>query len=179
MDAEFNAIPFDPVEDGEFLEHYGVKGMKWYQHLFGRDTSSGGSKRKKKSTNKVDKKTTKAKKKAAEEKRKKRVEKAKRKQERKEILKDPKKVIKNYDKLSAAEINSALKRYENMEKLKKYAGKSNFQKTMDYVKKGVEVVNLGIDTYNVAARINNTLNSDNRMPYIESVGDKKKKNKKS
>lgn len=89
------------IESGEFLQHYGRKGMKWYQRIF--------------TKYKEHQQKSKAKKSAKEEK--------KKSVTKEEVLKsrNPKTVAKNLDKLSDQEVRDILARMKWETEIKKLA----------------------------------------------------------
>lgn len=161
----------DLSEYRDFLEHHGVKGMKWYQHLFGKKqthakynkgTSSGDSKKKQKEESakaKAEKKAVKDQERAVKKA-------AKAAAERQKILKDPKKLYKNRDKFTYNEIQEAMKRFDWEAKLSNYT-KAERQRGEDYLKHlNAQATNL-VNLWNTAARVVNSLGDDNKkMPFI-------------
>lgn len=165
-----------------FLEHHGVKNMKWYQHIFGkfqrhakygRGASVSDTKRQNKEESakaKAEKKTEKDKvrseKKAAKDQEREAKKVAKEEVERQKILKDPKKLYKNRDKFTIDEIKEALNRFEWEKKIASYS-KDQLTKGEDYLKHiHTQTTNL-INIWNAAARVVNSFGDDNKkMPFI-------------
>lgn len=139
------------------IEHSGLKGMKWYQHKFGRWQThaqyAGGQ---------ADPNAPKGRTK---------------KEER--ILNSPRKLKRHYKEFSEEEVKQAIKNFETKQKLKQF--------TANDIKTGKEVLNnlassieAGIKGYNGAAAIYNAFTkSGKKLPKIETSSQSKKKNKKN
>lgn len=172
------------------IEHYGRKGMKWYQSIYGsKDKKSSGSLRGKKLTP-----SSKAKARMAElskkqkEKETKKQETEKRSAERKaqaaakrreEILRNPSKLYKHRREFTQDEINAAIRTFEWEKKLsdlsaaRRKAGEEQIKSMVNY---SINAINL----YNQAARVANSFNlTEKPWTYIETPRSKKDdKNKK-
>lgn len=177
--------------DEEYLEHYGVKGMRWgVRKQKERSSGSGTSSRKKKTLNK--KKSLSEKRKAKREaKAAAKVEKAKRKAEQEAVrkekkrqtnLKDPTKLYKHRNEYTQQEIQDALKQFEWEKKLSDYS-KQRLSNGADYINTIFKYSNNAINLYNTAARIANSVNEDSQLPIIKTTKEvldtkKEKKEKK-
>lgn len=161
METSIGAINLAP----DFLEHYGVKGMKWGVRKE-QPTSSGTSTLTKKQAKKLLKQ--------------KKLAQAKREREavkRKKILSNPTKLYKNRDKFSEAEIKKAMEKF-NWERNLRSLSKSDLDYGRDVVKNILDTSSSLIGIYNNIARTYNSLGSpDIKWKYIENIpgGDKKKK----
>lgn len=181
---------FEDVVSNDDIEHYGRKGMKWYQSIY-------GSKDKKSSRSSNSGKLTpspKAKARMAElskrqkAKEAKKQESEKRSSERKAraaakrreaILRDPSKLYRHRRKFTQDEINAAIRTFEWEKKLsdlsaaRRKAGEEQIRSMVNY---SVNAINL----YNQAARVANSFNlTEKPWTYIEAPNSKKDdKNKK-
>lgn len=183
----------DLADYRDSLEHYGRKGQKWGQHIFGKEKT--GSTRKKRTFSEKTKarraqraKDRVARAKARAEKQeveaKKKAEKAAAKEEkrRKQILNNPTSLYKHRKEFTAEEIQAAMKQFEWEQKLSGYS--------KDRINNGAEFVNTlvkysagAIKLYNNAAKIANAFNDDpkaKKLPIVDtpnepSGGGKKKK----
>lgn len=174
----------------EDVEHYGRKGMKWYQSIYGsKDKKSSGSSGSKKSTSSPKAKVRMSelsKKQKAKEAKKQEAEKrsAERKAQaaakrREEILRSPSKLYKHRREFTQDEINTAIRTFEWEKKLsdlsaaRRKAGEEQIRSMVNY---SVNAINL----YNQAARVANSFNlTEKPWTYIEAPGSKKDdKNKK-
>lgn len=174
-------IPY-AEEDLDFLEHYGVKGMKWGQHLFGKDRTSSGDKRKAskqvtRASRSAQKKKARAAKRAEKMARKAEAEAAKAKEMHEKNLKTARTLYKHRFEYTQDEIDSALKRFDWEQKLRNYS-KSELDAGKKYLDAAFQYANASINIYNTAARVVNTFDlSTKPWRYIESIktGDKKDK----
>lgn len=179
------------AEYREALEHSGRKGMKWYQHIFGKyqghakySKGSSGSSEKKtskranedaKAKAKAEKKAAdakaKAEKKEADTKAKAEKEAAKKEKERQEILSDPKKLYKHRKEYSYDEIKKAVERFKQESDLRKYS-KETMQRGADFINIMNTYATNAINLYNTAARIINTVQDDgksNTLPFVDGI----------
>lgn len=161
------------------LEHYGRKGMKWYQHIFGEAQSHAKyAKGKKSKKSNVEKKPSRAEKRQA----KKAAEEQKR---REQILRDPKQLYKYRNQFTREEIDEAMKTFEWEKRLRSYVTDKNESsvKAMEQGKRIVQaatgVISGGIGAYNQTARIVNTFKDGKKVPYIEAIPGPKKDEKKN
>lgn len=177
------------AEKTDSLEHYGRKGMKWYQHIYGDDpakrkrstirSDSTSSKTAAKGRTDISKKREErlAKK---ERKEKERLEEEAKKQakRRADNLRSPSKLYKHRNEYTQEEINNALKRFEWEKKLKDYS-KAELQSGKEFIDRAVSYTISAINLYNQAARITNSFGlSDKPWAYIEPAVAKQDKNKK-
>lgn len=168
----------------DFLEHYGVKGMKWgvrkerktsgttrKQRTFSAKTQQRRSQRAK---NRVARAKARSEKKAVEEKAKAEKAAAKKEKQRKAILNNPTKLYKHRREFSAQEIQDAMKQFEWERKLSEYS-KADLKNGADYINTMFQYVNNATNLYNAAARIANSV-SDTSLPIIQTTkeADKKK-----
>lgn len=166
---------FDTVDASgeEVVEHYGRKGMKWYQNIFGRRQKHA------KYNKRVRKKISKAEiRKKAEERKKKAAEK-KHAAQVKKWTSDPKQLYKHRRDMSKEEVEAALAEFEWDRKVRK-ASIGASRDSADYVKNIVDATKTSIEGYNQVARIFNTFSKGKKIPYIQNVpggGDKKKDKK--
>lgn len=181
---------FTDAISNDDIEHYGRKGMKWYQSIYGsKDKKSSGSSGSKKLTLSPKAKARMAelsKKQKAKEAKKQEAEKrsAERKAQaaakrREEILRNPSKLYKHRREFTQDEINAAIRTFEWEKKLsdlsaaRRKAGEEQIRSMVNY---SVNAINL----YNQAARVANSFNlTEKPWTYIEAPGSKKDdKNKK-
>lgn len=180
------------------LEHYGRKGMHWYQHIFGerqghakyadKDGGSKNPQRKRqaekeeaariKAAKKEEAAKLKAAKKEANEQRKAEKELEKKEAERKKILGDPKKLYAHRDEFTYDEIKQAMDKFKWEDELRKYSS-DRIKSGSDFVQNMANGLENGIKLYNQAARIVNTLNNGehNAIPFIKDINSKQNKNK--
>lgn len=149
-----------------FIEHHGVKGMKWYQHLFGRyqkgakygegsgedKPSTKKSKSELKKERRIQKKQERAKKKIAAAKAREKKEKgkkeakeqketAKKEAKRKEILSSPSSLYKHRNEFTYDEIKEAMKKFDWEKQLRQHAVDRDRQ-LKDRIDNGVEYINI-------------------------------------
>lgn len=184
-------VVLNPLTGEGFVEHYGVKGMKWYQHKFGREqnqaqyakdgasdkaakvgkggSGSGGSGKSGKASigKKLKGKANEVLEKHAADKRQK-------------ILNDPKKLYKHRKEFSKTEIDDAMKTFKWENDLQRISADriSNGKRMVDDL---VGTFSKGIDGYNAFARVYNTVAGSKgykKIPYVENANsggkDKKK-----
>lgn len=174
----------------EDIEHYGRKGMKWYQSIYGsKDKKSSGSSGSRKLTPSPKAKARMvelSKKQKAKETKKQEEEKrsAERKaraaaKRREEILRNPSKLYRHRREFTQDEINAAIRTFEWEKKLsdlsaaRRRAGEEQIKSMVNY---SINAINL----YNQAARVANSFNlTEKPWAYIEAPQTKKDdKNKK-
>lgn len=168
------------------IEHYGRKGMKWYQSIYGsKDKKSSGSSKStlsKKANDRMSelsrKQNEKAIKKAESEKRRSEQKAKAAAKRREEILRNPAKLYKHRREFTQDEINAAIRTFEWEKKLsdlsaaRRKAGEEQIRSMVNY---SVNAINL----YNQAARIANTFDmTEKPWPYIEGPSPKETEKKK-
>lgn len=170
-------------DEDECLEHYGRKGMKWYQSIYGsKDKGSSSGSRPKKPQNSwqkmaAERSETRAKKKSERDAQKVEREKKRQIERRERILKNPTKLYKHRYEFTQDEINSALKQFEWEKKLNEYSV-NQLERGKKYLDVAFNTVNSSINIYNAAARIANTFNPDDKpWPYVPQATVKKDKGK--
>lgn len=163
----------------DFLEHHGVKGMKWgvrkEKESYGRRkymSKDEKAKREKQAKTKVSRA------KARAEKAKKKAEKdaARKEKKRKAILENPTLLYKHRREFSQAEIQDALKRFEWEKKLSDYS-KGRLSNGADYINTVFKYANNAINVYNTAARIARSTDENSNLPIIKTlkeIGDEEK-----
>lgn len=163
----------------KFLEHYGVKGMKWgvrksYEKARTLWNSKLSDIKKKKTAKKRAATLKKARKKAAANRKKN----AQFKKNKSKIVKSPTKLLKNKDRFTNDEIKEALNRFD-LEKRLADASKNQMTIGKTYLDAIWQTMNSGATTYNQVARLYNTFIADenSRIPYIEPADAKKNKPK--
>lgn len=159
-----------------FLEHHGVKGMKWGVRK-DRTSSGGGRKASSETKAKAGKLLTRLDKRRSDR-AKKRAEKAAKKAEAaatkaKEMheknLKSARSLYKHRYDYTQDEINNALKTFEWERKLRDYS-KSELEAGKKYLDAAFQYANASINIYNTAARVVNTFDlSGKPWKYIESI----------
>lgn len=183
------------------LEHYGRKGMEWYKHKFGRyqnggkyadgrtSTKSGSkskasdvakkkaSQQKAKADKKAAQEKAKAEKKATQEKERAEKEAKKKEARRKDILSNPTKLYKHRKEFTYDEIKKAMETFEWEKRLNTYSSE-RLKSGAEFIKTMTTYVNNGINLYNSAARILNTMSAakgeDAKLRYVDpSVNIKK------
>lgn len=188
----------DLAEYRESLEHHGVKGMKWYQHIFGKEqshakypkgSSVGDSKKQSKAKEKEAVKRARAKAKAAaerakqkakEEKQKAKEEKqkakadleaAKKEKERQKILSDPTKLYKHRKEFTYEEIQGALKTFEWEKKLNGYST-DDLKRGATFINTILTYANNAINLWNTMARVVDAVpGNEGRMPIVRGVAE--------
>lgn len=168
-------------ERRDFLEHYGVKGMKWGVRKERQTSGKEKTRRSQRAKNRVARLRARSEKQTDDAKKKAEREKEKKEQERKEILSDPTKLYKHRKEYTADEIQSALRQFKLEKELSDYS-KSQLKNGADFINTLFSYTNNSINLYNAAARIANSVGEKPSMPIIkttsELIGDKKNKNKK-
>lgn len=164
----------------EYLEHHGVKGMRWgvrkERERKGDGTSRSGNKKEKvksRMTFLQRRKQARIKKQREEAKKKKEAAAKKEAERRQKILRSPTKLYKHRYEFSQDDINNALKNFKWEAELQSYS-----QKQMDQGKKYIDTAfqyaNTSINLYNTAARVVNSFNlADKPWPYVEPAKTKK------
>lgn len=171
----------------DYLEHYGVKGMRWGVR---KQRESSGTSRKRNSKETQDKKTKRAKRRIerakvraerreAEAKKKAEKEAAKKEARRKQILSNPTSLYKHRKEFTAQEIQQALQQFDWDKKLRSYS-KDTINSGAEFIGTLFKGVNNGINLYNAAVRVVNSTRPGETLPYIEKIPDNKdlKKNQK-
>lgn len=169
-------------EDLDFLEHYGVKGMKWgirkerpTSNGRRKASSSSGSTSGGRKSRSVQKKKERAAKRAEKMARKAEAEAVKAKEMHEKNLKTAKSLYKHRYEYTQDEIDNALKRFEWERKLRDYS-KSELDAGKKYLDAAFQYANASINIYNTAARVVNTFDlSAKPWKYIESIKTDKKK----
>lgn len=147
------------IRDDE-LEHYGRKGMKWYQHIFGKEAAATRKRNKQlKKARKARQKKAEAAKKAAKQEEKKRAQRAK-------YLSDPGKLYKHRAEFSSEDIEQAMKRFDWEQKVRQnYMNRTTYAATVvgNYIKLAGNVV----AGYNTAASVYNAWFPDEPLPVVD------------
>lgn len=185
------------IQTDQFLEHWGIKGQKWglrrYQNPDGSLTEagrkhygygSGDSKTQQKAQKIAEKRALKIAKEKAREKEKQQKIDAKKAAEfekrKQEILKNPRLVYENYDRLTKEEIDSALTRFDRMNKLNE-ANKQYLEAGTNYINALTKWSGSALGLYNNVAKGFNVYSEakdmDFRLPTVKDnqSGNKKKK----
>lgn len=161
----------------DFLEHYGVKGMRWGVRKSREKAKSVfqskiSEYRKKKLQKKRVKTLAKARKTRIAN-----MKKAKRAAERRaKILKNPTKLLRNRDEFTRSEIEDALRGFD-MERRLRELSYSQLEAPKRYLDTIFTTMNSGANAYNTVARYYNTFvaDKDKKIPYIEQIKQEKKK----
>lgn len=148
----------------QFLEHYGVLGMKWGIRR------SRAEKKVKKANAKKMKKVREAKKKAASER-------AKKEAWRKKVLDDPALLYKHRKQFSKSEIDEAMKQFEWENKLRDMSNK-RISQGAEKAAKFLAIAGTAVAGYNLAARVINSFSEDEKMKYIKNMPGSDNKDKK-
>lgn len=171
------------------LEHYGRKGMHWYQHIFGdhqghakyaKGSSGSDKKQSRWSQRKEENRKKREKEKAAKEKAKTEKQAAQKEKERQDILSSPSKLYKHRKEFTYEEIRKAMDTFKWEKELKGYSD-STLKKGADFANDMFKLMSNSINVYNQAARIVNSLyeseNGKNTMPFINNQISDEKNNK--
>lgn len=170
------------VEYREYLEHYGVKGMKWgvrnEREKTGRRTSAKKKAAIQNRLSILERRKKKRQQKAKEAEKKRQTVSAKKAEARRtNILRSPTKLYKNRYDFTQDEINSALKQFEWESKLRDYSQKE-LQAGKRYIDNAFQYTVATINLYNQAARVVNSFNlSEKPWTYIEDIKKSKKDDK--
>lgn len=175
----------------ESLEHYGRKGQKWGQHIFGKERI--GTKRRKRAfsekikdrrakraANRVSRAKARAEKEQQEAQKRAAKHQAVKEKKRQSILNNPTSLYKHRREFTADEIQAAMKQFEWEKKLNEYS-KTDLKNGADYINTIFQYVNNASNLYNAAARIANSFSPDTNLPIIKTIKeleDGKKKDKK-
>lgn len=175
----------------ESLEHYGRKGQKWGQHIFGKERI--GTKRRKRAfsekikdrrakraANRVSRAKARAEKEQQEAQKRAAKQQAVKEKKRQSILNNPTSLYKHRREFTADEIQAAMKQFEWEKKLNEYS-KTDLKNGADYINTIFQYVNNASNLYNAAARIANSFSPDTNLPIIKTIKeleDGKKKDKK-
>lgn len=181
-----SVMTFDEAEWGElenyrdYLEHYGVPGMRWGvrkdRETSGRKRSASDKKKAPSFRERLEKrrrqKRLKAARKARSDAKNKAAKEAKRRQN---ILRSPSKLYKNRYDFTQDEISDALKRFKWEEELRNYS-KKQMDAGKEYVDSIFKFTTSAINIYNNAARVVNSFDlSEKPWEYIEPAKNDKKK----
>lgn len=163
-------------QDNE-LEHYGRLGMKWGQHIFGKEASERRRKRKseraakKKQKQRISnlKKARKARAKKKKEQANKAKEELKEQKKRLKTLKNPNTLFKNRNNYTYTEdeINTALRKFDWEQKIDNYST-NRLENTKKRVSSMVGILSSGVGGYNTVASIYNSwFPHDTQLPIIK------------
>lgn len=163
------------------LTHYGRLGMKWGQHIFGKERASS-TRKKRRSLREIrrDRKESK-------------IERARKNLEerevnrRKTILSDPKLLDKHKAEFTSEEINKAIDRFRVEKNLTAIANETHSERIKvanrgkDYVKLVVDYTATSINAYNNVARIYNAFSDPNqkKLPLIQDKPQQAQQNQNS
>lgn len=185
--SEQSTIQMMTEIDQDFLEHYGREGMKWYQHIYGKEQSHAkyatkkGSR--KSSTSKAQKQKERQEKKAQKAEQEKVKAEAKAAARREKIKQSPTKLYKHRREFTKAEIDEALKTFEWEKRLNDYS-KEELNRGANYIDTMTKYAKSIGNLYNVGANVYNAYNSyvkgdKEKLPIVEGLGggDSKKKKK--
>lgn len=164
----------------ESLEHYGVKGQRWGVRKE-RETSGRKRKkrtfsekvqarRKKRAAKRVARAKARAEKQQQEAQKKSAKQQAAKEKKRQAILNNPTSLYKHRREFTADEIQAAMKQFEWEKKLSEYS-KNDLKNGAEFINTMFSYVNNGINLYNAAARIANSVSEDSKLPIIKSTGE--------
>lgn len=183
----------------EYLEHFGVLGMKWGKHNgppypLGPDISTGKKlkdfiarrkaaseeKARSKENKKKSKRMLKAKKAKAVKELKEKKNQEKREKRIKELMKDPIKLYKYRDQFTTEEINKMITRYEAEKRLYDYS-RSSLNKGKEYIDLVVGYANSLYNAYNVYNKFTgaSSQNNQNNQKRANDQNNQKKQDNKS
>lgn len=170
------------------LEHYGRKGQKWGEHIFGKERT--GSKRKnrtfsekvkarraKRAKDRVARAKVRAEKQQQEAQKRAAKQQAKKEKKRQSILNNPTSLYKHRREFTADEIQAAMKQFEWEKKLSEYS-KNDLKNGADYINTMFNYVNNATNLYNAAARIANSVAPDTNLPIIKTTKELEEERKK-
>lgn len=179
----------DLADYRESLEHYGRKGQKWGQHIFGKERSGTRrqkrtfsekvkARRQKRAKDRVARAKARAEKQQQEAQKKAAKQQAVKEKKRQSILNNPTQLYKHRREFTADEIQAAMKQFEWEKKLSEYS-KNDLKNGAEFINTMFSYANNGINLYNTAARIANSISEDSKLPIIKTTSqileDKKKK----
>lgn len=161
------------------LEHYGVKGMRWGVR---KEAERSGRSRKKRASfseamrkrrqqrakNRVARLKARSEKQAAEAKAKAEKKELAAKKKRQSILNNPTQLYKHRREFTADEIQNAMKQFEWEKKLSDYS-KNDLKNGAEFINTMFQYANNGINLYNAAARIANSVSEDSSLPIIKTT----------
>lgn len=169
----------------DFLEHYGIKGMKWGVR---KERKTSGTKRKKRTfsdkqqarrsqraKNRVARAKARSEKQAEEAKRKAEKAAAKKEKRRQAILNNPTQLYKHRREFSQQEIQQAMQQFDWERRLNSYS-RDQLNNGAEFINTMFKYVNNATNLYNAAARISNSL-GDTNLPIIKTTKDLEDKNK--
>lgn len=179
----------DLADYRESLEHYGRKGQRWGQHIFGKERTGSTRKKRtfsekqkarraKRAKDRVARAKARAEKQQAEARKKAEKQAAQKEKKRKAILNNPTRLYKHRREFTVDEIQAAMKQFEWEKKLSDYSAQ-RLKNGADFVNTMFTYSNNAINLYNNAARLINSIDDNATLPVIkttkEILEDKKKK----
>lgn len=178
----------DLSEYREFLEHYGIPGMKWgvrkERKTSGRRRTKRTfsekvkARRQQRAKDRVARAKARAEKQQQEAQKKAAKEQVKKEKKRQSIMNNPTQLYKHRREFTADEIQNAMKQFEWEKKLSEYS-KNDLKNGAEFINTMFTYSNNAINLYNTAARIANSLDSESKLPVIKTtqqiLEDKKKK----
>lgn len=153
----------------KYLQHSGRKGMKWYQHIYGKEDSraqyskSGSSKNKSNNSNADGSSKQKM---------------VKRPMTREEIMRSPQALYKHRDEFTTEELQKAIQRFRVINDLETIAeGEKAVGSIFDTMNGVSKKTTTGVNMYNQFANIWNTFKPDDKpaLRIVPTGGNKKKK----
>lgn len=166
--SEQSTIQMMTEIDQDFLEHYGREGMKWYQHIYGKEQSHAKYATKKGSgksgTSKAQKQKERQEKKAKEAE-------AKAAARREKIKQSPTKLYKHRREFTKAEIDEAMKTFEWEKRLQGFSSEE-LKHGAAYIDTMTTYVKNLSNLYNAGAHVFNAYSSfvDKRMDPLPIIG---------